>query len=276
MKFRSFLLVAIVLTISIFLFTGCGSTRQASYMDSGAGTDDDLADIDQLLGLGDNSTDEAAEQNESVDEDEILSLLGVLEEGDASSSYAEEQNNASAGDLSSQVRQLENQQSNLDTKMDNLSRDLNQQSQTISQINNQPQSSVPTTSRSTPAWQSSDFQGQYQEALQTYRNRQYRNAIQKFEALLNINTRHSLSDNCQYWIGESYYGLGDYQQAIVAFEKVFAFTNSNKDDDAQLKLGLCYLKLNDRANARSEFEKLVNSYPTSEYVSIAKRYLASL
>ena len=273
MKFRSFLLVAIVLTIGVFLLTGCGSTRQASYMDSGAGTDDDLADIDQLLGLGDASASEDG-QDESVDEDEILSLLGVLEEGDTSSSYAEEQNNASAGDLSSQVRQLENQQSNLDTQMDNLSKDLNKQNQEISQMRNQPQSSIPTTS--VPAWQSSDFQGQYQEALQTYRNRQYRNAIQKFEALLNINTHHSLSDNCQYWIGESYYGLGDYQQAIVAFEKVFAFTNSNKDDDAQLKLGLCYLKLNDRANARSEFEKLVNSYPTSEYVSIAKRYLASL
>lgn len=272
MKRNYFVFFALALAISIVVLSGCGSSRQGSYLDSGAGTDEELTDIDQLLGLDDYSTDKEG-QSESVNDDEILALLGVLEEGDASASFSQEQGNASSGDLSSQVRQLENQQSNLDSQMDNLSRDLNQQNQAISQIRSQPQSSV---SSSTPAWQSSDFQGQYQEALQTYRNRQYRNAVQKFEALLNVNSRHSLSDNCQYWIGECYYGLGDYQQAIVAFEKVFAFSNSNKDDDAQLKLGLCYLKLNDRSRAKNEFEKLVNSYPASEYVSVAKRYLASL
>ena len=89
-----------------------------------------------------------------------------------------------------------------------------------------------------------------------------------------MNNRHSLSDNCQYWIGESYYALGNYQQAITAFQNVFTFSNSNKDDDAQLKLGICYIRLNDEEQAKREFEKLVNNYPTSEYVNIAKRYIA--
>lgn len=263
MKLRHFFLFAGILTLSVILMTGCASTQQATYAD-----DDEMADIDQLLGLGDFGSDEEG-QSESVDDDEVLRLLGVLEEGDASS-YAVE-NSAASGDLSSQVRQLESKQTNLDSQLDNLNRDISQQNQTLSQLNQ-----TSSYSTSTPAWQSSDFQGQYQEALQTYRSRQYRNAIQKFEALLGVNMRHSLSDNCQYWIGECYYGLGDYQQAIVAFEKVFAFTNTNKDDDAQLKLGLCYLKLNDRERSRAEFQKLVNSYPTSEYVSVAKRYMASL
>ena len=97
--------------------------------------------------------------------------------------------------------------------------------------------------------------------------------FQKFESLLSQNRNNSLSDNAQYWIGESYYGLGEYQKAITAFEKVFTFSNSNKDDAAQLKLGLCYMKLNDNVKAREELEKLISDYPTSESVGLARRLL---
>ncbi len=82
-----------------------------------------------------------------------------------------------------------------------------------------------------------------------------------------------MSDNCQYWIGESYYDMGNYEQAIISFEQVFSFTNSNKDDDAQLKLGICYHKLNNQEKAKEEFQRLITYYPDSEYVSIARSYL---
>ena len=85
-----------------------------------------------------------------------------------------------------------------------------------------------------------------------------------------------LSDNCQYWIGESYYGLRNYNQAIAEFEKVFSFANSNKIDDAQLKLGVCYLRLGDKAQARNEFDRLLSAYPSSEYKPVAQRYIARL
>jgi TolA-binding protein len=70
--------------------------------------------------------------------------------------------------------------------------------------------------------------------------------------------------------------MGNYQEAILSFEKVFAFTNSNKDDAAQLKLGLCYMHLNDNIKAKTELQKLINDYPTSEYVSMAKRLIAKI
>ncbi|MCK4830000.1 tetratricopeptide repeat protein, partial [bacterium] len=100
--------------------------------------------------------------------------------------------------------------------------------------------------------------------------------IEKFESILITNTQHSLSDNCQYWIGESYWGLGNYQAALAAFKKVFSFEKSNKEDAAQLKIGLCYMRLNDKDKAKQELQRLIDSYPSSEFISSARRFLAQL
>jgi TolA-binding protein len=70
--------------------------------------------------------------------------------------------------------------------------------------------------------------------------------------------------------------MGNHNQAIVEFSKVFRFPNSNKSDDAQLKLGLCYMKLGDKQQARAEFDRLIASYPQSEYVSLAQNYIGRL
>ena len=87
---------------------------------------------------------------------------------------------------------------------------------------------------------------------------------------------HSLSDNCQYWIGECYYALRNFNQAAVEFEKVFTFPQSNKDPDAQLKLGLCYWNTGNAARAKEEFNRLIVNYPDSEYTIRARSYLSQL
>ncbi len=112
--------------------------------------------------------------------------------------------------------------------------------------------------------------------MSEYYNRNYKLAIQLFEELLTRNPATSLSDNCRYWIGECYYALGNYNQAIIEFTKVFSYNKSNKMDDAQLKLGLCYWKLGDRERARQEFERLISDYPNSEYVEKAQQFLSKL
>jgi TolA-binding protein len=70
--------------------------------------------------------------------------------------------------------------------------------------------------------------------------------------------------------------MGNYEQAILEFQKVFAYPNSNKYDDAQLKLGLCYMQLNNYDRAKGEFDKLLREYPSSEYAGRARSYLSRL
>jgi len=118
-----------------------------------------------------------------------------------------------------------------------------------------------------------EFVIRYEKALGEYQSGNYRRALKQFAQLLATNSHHYLSDNCQYWIGECYYGLKQYEQAIEAFRKVFTYRKSNKRDDAQMKLWLCYLRLGDKDKAQEELQKLFTDYPNSEYVAKAKELL---
>ena len=70
--------------------------------------------------------------------------------------------------------------------------------------------------------------------------------------------------------------MGQYKKAIIDFEKVFTFPKSNKNPDAQFKLGVCYVRLGDSAKAREEFQRLIDVYPESSYVGRAQDHLAGL
>jgi len=235
--------------IGIVWLIGCATTEPTRK--GGETPVGDVADIDEVLGLTDKKLEE--EKNESIAEDDVLRLLGVPEETETKTSQPKKEEKS-------------------------LTEQLAQQGKEIAAITPKGRDTgvEPMIEKSVPTWKSSSFSDRYQEALQSYRARDYREAIQKFEMLLSMNSKHTLSDNCQYWIGESYYGLGNYQEAIIAFEKVFTFSESNKEDAAQLKLGICYIRLKDTVRAKEEFQKLIDNYPTSEYVSTAKRFIAQI
>jgi tol-pal system protein YbgF len=241
-----------LLAIAALWMTRCATTGSSP---KPSDSSEQIANVDELLGLEDSG--KGIDATETIAEDDVLKLLGVQ---DQTSSVAPKE--AAAGTTTM-------------TPVTTLSAQPQPpQPAGLASMDTQPKTPVwtPPASQAKPG----SFAEKYQTALQQYKNRNYRDAMQSFETLLSNDSKNSLSDNCQYWLGECYYGLGNYQQAAVAFEKVFTFSNSNKDDDAQLKLGMCYLKLNDKPKAREELQKLIETYPSSEYVSIARRLLANL
>lgn len=123
---------------------------------------------------------------------------------------------------------------------------------------------------------SSAFMEEYEGARGAFEKFRYQEAISRFQQLLAGNPNHKMADNCQYWIGECYYGLKDYQKAIVEFQKVFAYSETDKYDDAQLMIGLAYVRGGEKDKAQKEFESFLNSYNNSEYTSIAKRYYSNI
>jgi tol-pal system protein YbgF len=241
-------------------FTGCATTGQSIQVSSS-----DTADIDELLGLEDS-------KDETIAEDDVLRLLGVIDEeeykkkqtylDDPESDFGNDVQQFAASEAASGV--IEKSSSD---NIQNYSEDL------AYNTSNNTSKELSTSRKTSNVSATSSFYDRYQEARQAYMSRNFPDAIQKFESLLISNPNHNLSDNCQYWIGESYYAKNDYKQAIVAFERVLSFSNSNKNDDAQLKLGKCYIQLKDIDKAKEEFQKLINNYPASEYVSIAKRFI---
>jgi len=134
---------------------------------------------------------------------------------------------------------------------------------------------VVTPTRTTPvAGKSSPQQvQQYEQAIAKTRSRNYRDAMSQLQTLLNAGIKEDYADNCHYWLGECSFQLRDYSQAIQHFQHVQAYKFSEKKDDAQMMIARSYEFLGDRAKARTEYQKLVDLYPTSEYVKRARTKL---
>ena len=121
-----------------------------------------------------------------------------------------------------------------------------------------------------------DAPSKYRAARESYNNRQYDRALGQFAEIVMMAPRSNLADNGQYWIGECYYGLVKFRQALTEFTKVFAYPNTEKSDDAQLKIARCYLALGEKESALLAFQKLMDEYPDSEYVEMARKEMTYL
>jgi tol-pal system protein YbgF len=116
----------------------------------------------------------------------------------------------------------------------------------------------------------------YKAAVEMVRNGKFRESIASFEALLNTSVKKDYAPNCRHWMGLAYFGLRDYASALEEFNGVFEFPFSNKKDDAQLMIAQCYEKMGDLKQAKAEYEKLLKTYPASEYAERAKKKVGRL
>ena len=116
----------------------------------------------------------------------------------------------------------------------------------------------------------------YEEGHRLYQRRSYLEASRSFVSARQSDPNGDLADNAQYWIGECEYAQRKFTTAVEAFQKVFHYPETEKDDDAQLKLGLCYLELGDRERALVELKRLVVDYPKSEYLGRAEELIEKI
>jgi len=129
---------------------------------------------------------------------------------------------------------------------------------------------------SVPRAEPPGYSATYDDGLRRFYARDYQGAIEVFEKLLTAYPGFKLASNCQYWVGESFYGLGAYEDAAQAFSKVLRYPKSPKIDDALLMLGQCYLRLDQTDNARQFLSRLIDEFPDSEYVPKANSLLKRL
>lgn len=274
---KKILTLMLVFFLSFFILSNCAGSRD----DSGEQvlTDDEkqqkeLDDIEALLGIS--TADEPAAQKQqapAAKNEEQLNLLDTRDRIDNS------QNDAP---VSSEEKKK------LESKISRLEEQLRQKDKTIANLNaeltvkdDQRQNRSSNFGSGTPMAAISDvsmgeYEQRYDAARSDFENRNYQSALELFESMLSASSSHSLSDNAQFWIGECHYALGQYDAAIIDFEKVFTFANSNKADDAQYKLGLCYARKGDKVKAREELDRLVRNFPKSEYLNRAQALLAKL
>tara|TARA_Y100001970_G_C14246785_1_gene868897 strand:- start:40 stop:864 length:825 start_codon:yes stop_codon:yes gene_type:complete len=127
-----------------------------------------------------------------------------------------------------------------------------------------------------PQFNAAKYKKQYMKSLGHFQNQEYDNAIEGFSELVASDATNDLADNCQYWLAECYYSKKDFKRAIGEFTKVFNYAGTDKDDDAQLKLGLSYQSMGSIEKAKEEFQRLIDYFPGSEYYPKAKDSLRKL
>ncbi len=116
----------------------------------------------------------------------------------------------------------------------------------------------------------------YEQGLQLFRARQYQDAANQFQSVLDAGVAIDIQDNCHYWLGECAYALKSYQEAIDEFNQVFTFKISEKKDDAQMMVANSFFAMGNKAKAKEEYQKLIDKFPASPYVKRAKEKLSTL
>ncbi len=128
----------------------------------------------------------------------------------------------------------------------------------------------------TPAEQSAHRTSQYIEAMNLISKKKYEEAIPLLQQTLQNDKNLETQSGCYYWLGESNYGLGKYDEAIKNFQKVNVLKSSSKLPDAQLMIAESYYRKGDVSSAKSAYQRLINVFPKSAYIARAKKMLQEL
>jgi len=278
-------LLSLVMVIWGLFMVCSGRVPEVNYEDDIANESDyyngeaDSELMNQLAVLDDEST-----RLEDHQRKEILAALGI-DPTESGTTSTEEQGFLTEElflDLEVEIAELERRTEEKSEIIDSLQSELQETELRVAALNQLVESPGERFASSSPmidytnGSSSSDFSAGYQDALDDVYGNRYTQAIAKFKRLLKMNSGNDLADNCQYWIGESYYALGDYELAIAEFEKVFVFDENNKADDAQFMIGMAYIKLGDPNLGQYELNNLMTFYQNSEYVLRAERQINDL
>ncbi len=117
----------------------------------------------------------------------------------------------------------------------------------------------------------------YKDAYETLQRGEIDGARRKFEAFLKQYPNTELSDNAQFWIGETYYLKKDFEKAILEYEKAIAkYPEGDKIPAALFKQALAFLELGDKTNARNLLRRVIEKYPNSDQAERAKKKLETI
>ena len=117
----------------------------------------------------------------------------------------------------------------------------------------------------------------YDQNLALYREEKFNEAISGFKTFLSKYPKSDLADNAQFWIGECYMSLGQFEQAILAYQDVMKkYGKGNKIPSSMLRQAIAFYEIKDKTSAKLLLNKLIKQYPKSKEADIAKKKLETI
>ena len=106
--------------------------------------------------------------------------------------------------------------------------------------------------------------GMYDEAFSYLQRNDYSTAQIKFQDFINNYPDDTLVANAKYWLGETYYARGEYQDASRAFARAFKdHPDGQKAPDTLLKLAMSLNGQNMTQEACLTLTELTNRFPNA-------------
>lgn len=189
---------------------------------------------------------------------------------------------AQTTDASSKVDQISGQVQALHDAVDELKARLAKVSKQLDDIESgQHNLSSPPGQPASPgagaAAQAPPPDALYNDALRDFNANKNDLAAQEFTQYLQAYGNTDLAGNAQFYLGEVLYRQGNYQQAIVAYNRVLdQYPGGNKAASAQLKKGFALLEAGQRDAAVQELRSLINRFPKSPEAMQARDRLTKL
>jgi len=117
----------------------------------------------------------------------------------------------------------------------------------------------PPTAGELPGGSASD---QYNAAFGFLKQADYSAAEDAFKAFIAQHPRDGLAGSAHYWLGETYYARGRYEEAASAFAEGYKnYPKGAKAADDLLKLGMSLARANQKQNACIAFAQLDRDFP---------------
>lgn len=111
----------------------------------------------------------------------------------------------------------------------------------------------------------------YDQAFSDIREAKYPQAEDKFKRFMAMYPGHNLAPNAQYWLAETYYVRGDYQQAARLFAQGYqTYPKGSKAPDSLLKLGLSLAQIGKKEDACLSFAQLKKEHPGDQSPAIRR------
>jgi tol-pal system protein YbgF len=141
-----------------------------------------------------------------------------------------------------------------------------------------PAAAQPPAAPATPSPRPGGFGASPAQAFESARSDYYMGqwslAVQGFESYIKTFPKSDLTDDAQYYIGETYYMSGRFQDAVAAYDLVISrYPTSNTLPDAYYKRGLALASLGQVTPARESLTFVLKNYPDSDAGRLAKQAL---
>ncbi len=202
-------------------------------------------------------------------EKDVMSIQRKIYRGDIGSSNTPTTTSSSGSldDLYAQIAAQTEVVQNLTAKIETLEYNQKQLEERLNKMNadvdmrfNMAATSTASTANKTASTASA--KEAYDKAYNAMKKGDYKTAESGFTAFMKNHPKSDLVGNANYWLGETYYARGQFEQAAGIFADGFTkYKKNSKAADNLLKLGLTMNKLGKKQDACTAFKALPSEFP---------------